>query len=72
MKMDKIGLRAVEAIEEMAQKNGVRASKEYRKLDISANVWHSWKFLNFQPSAYFLRQMALAGYDVIYILTGVK
>ena len=70
--MDKIGFRAVQAIEEKAKKNGTRASKEYRKLDVSSNTWHSWKRLNFAPSAYFLRKMALAGYDVLYILTGIK
>ena len=70
--MDKINRRAVDAIEERAQRNGVRVSKEYRKLDMSPNVWHSWKYLKYAPSAYFLRQMALAGYDVLYILTGVK
>lgn len=70
--MDKIGRRAVAAIEEMAKKNGTKASKEYQKLDVTATVWHSWKWRNFSPSAYYLRQMALAGYDVTYILTGVK
>lgn len=70
--MDKVNKRAVAAIEERAKQNGVRASKEYKKLDISYNVWHSWKHKGFQPSSYFLRQMALAGYDVMYILTGVK
>lgn len=70
--MDKIGLRAVAAIEEMAKKNGTKASKEYQKLDVTPTVFHNWKYGNFAPSAYYLRNMALAGYDVTYILTGVK
>ena len=70
--MDKIGLRAVEAIEERAKKNGTRASKERQKLDVAASVYHAWKRRRFSPSAYYLRNMALAGYDVTYILTGVS
>lgn len=70
--MDKIGIRAVEAIEETAKKNGISAAKEYRKMDIPPSVFHSWKWRNFSPSAYYLRSMAQAGYDVRYILTGVK
>ena len=70
--MDKIGLRTVEAIEEMARKNGTRASEEYQKLAVTPTVYHFWKYGKYSPSAYYLRTMALAGYDVLYILTGVK
>lgn len=69
--MDKIGRRAVEAIENRAKRNGVKTSKERRKLGLSVQVFSRWK-TQYMPSAYFLRQMALEGYDVHYILTGEK
>lgn len=70
--MDNIGQRAVIAIEDMARKNGRKVSKEYQSLDITATVFYAWKRKNFSPSAYYLSKMVLAGYDVPYILTGVK
>ena len=70
--MGKIGYRAVEAIEERARENGTRVSTERHNVDVSREVFRCWKAKGVDPSAYFLKNMALAGYDVIYILTGVK
>lgn len=70
--MNKIGLRAVAAIEARAKENGTKVSTECHKIDASREVYHNWKRKGRHPSAYFLRNMVLAGYDVNYILTGVK
>ncbi len=66
-----IGNRAAEEIKKQAMKNGTSLHKEGAKIGVASTILTSWK-RNTNPSAYFLQQMALAGYDVIYILTGEK
>lgn len=66
-----IGERAVKEIKKRARQNNVSMSKQASELYItSVHIAHWMDGMN--PSAYYLQQMALAGYDVIYILTGVK
>lgn len=69
--METIGERAVKEIKKRARQNGVSTSKEAAKLGIVSTMLTRWKD-NTNPSAYWLQQMVLAGYDVTYILTGVK
>lgn len=69
--METIGQRAVKQIKKRAAQNGVSMSKEAAKLFITSTMLANWKN-NGNPSAYYLQQMFIAGYDVIYILTGVK
>lgn len=69
--METIGNRAYKEIEKRARKNGIKPSSEAAKLGIHSGILSIWK-RNGNPSAYFLQQMALAGYDVIYILTGER
>ena len=64
------GQRAAKAIRERSEKNGTSIREECRKLNMETIVHYRWERGDFNPSAYFLKQMALAGYDVIYILTG--
>lgn len=68
--IDGIGERTVQAIKDRAKKNGTKKSVEAEKLGISRRVMCGWKNSHTDPSAYFLQQMALAGYDVFWILTG--
>lgn len=69
--MATIGERAVKEIKKRARQNGISTSKEAAKLYITSTILAHWK-TDTNPSAYYLQQMALVGYDVIYILTGVK
>lgn len=65
-----IGMRAAEAIKERARKNGSTLTSEFENLGLCRKVFGDWQKRGIDPSAYYLQQMALAGYDVIYILTG--
>lgn len=68
--MENIGKRAAQAIRERAKQNGTKLEEESLKVDVSRKVMNDWEIRNRNPSSYFLQQMALAGYDVIWILTG--
>lgn len=68
--METIGERAAKSIRERAALNGTSLRKECAKLDMQIRVFWGWHYGQANPSAYFLQQMALAGYDVMYILTG--
>ena len=70
--MESIGERAAQAIRERASQNGTRLEEELKKLGILKKSFEVWECGRFSPSAYFLQQMALAGYDVLYILTGAQ
>lgn len=68
--MNQIGFRATQAIRDMARRNGHSVRQECEKLDISQQNYNNWEKHGTNPGAYFLREMVLAGYDVIWILTG--
>lgn len=68
--MENIGQRAAQAIRERAKKKGTKVEEESLKIYVSRKVMNDWEIRNRNPSAYFLQQMALAGYDVYWILTG--
>jgi transcriptional regulator with XRE-family HTH domain len=72
MATDTIGQRAVHAIRERIKKNRTTQEHECKKMGISYRVFYGWEKQGTNPSAYYLQQMALAGYDVIWILTGGK
>ena len=68
--MEKIGKRAATAIMERAARNGTTKSQEQEILNLTRKTFRLWRMGENAPSAYFLQQMALAGYDVFWILTG--
>ena len=65
-----VGERTVQAIKDRAKQNGTKKSVEAEKLGISRRVMCGWDKSRTDPSAYFLQQMALHGYDIYWILTG--
>lgn len=68
--MDGVGERAAYAIRQRCAQNGIRISAEKKKLDMNSCTLFHWEHGEHAPTSYFLRKMALAGYDVMWILTG--
>ena len=66
-----IGGRAVQAIKRRCP-NPKKVDEELAKLDIPKHTYNNWITRGYNPSAYYLQQMALQGYDIYYILTGGK
>ena len=69
--METIGNRAAREITRRAFQNGIAPYKEAEKFGADSAKLSNWRS-KFDPSAYYLKRMALAGYDVIYILTGER
>lgn len=69
--MENIGKRAATAIRERAARNGTKKGWEQETLNLTRKTFRLWERGENAPSAYFLQQMAFAGYDVVWILTGV-
>ena len=65
-----IGERAAWAILEMAEQRNVTTEAECERLGTTRKTFGDWQKRGLSPSAYYLQQMALAGYDVVWILTG--
>ena len=68
--MGDIGHRAAQAIEERSKANGRTLTEEFRALGMYAKTKGDWKERGIDPSAYWLQQLAFAGFDVMWILTG--
>jgi transcriptional regulator with XRE-family HTH domain len=67
-----VGQRAAKAIRDRAKKNGETLEREADKVYVSRKVINDWEIHNRNPQAFFLQQMALAGYDIYWILLGGK
>ena len=65
-----IGERAAHLIRVKATMKGISIDKECECIGTNRKVYQDWRHCGRNPTAYFLQQMALAGYDVIWILTG--
>ena len=70
--MDTIGTRAYKEICKRAFAKSIAPYKQAEELDISSTMLTTWRRGKWNPSASILKKMALAGYDVIYILTGER
>lgn len=64
-----IGQRAVKAIYDTAEREGITAKAECELIGINPNLLRDWR-TRFNPSAYLLADMAKVGYDVMWILLG--
>ena len=67
-----IGQRASKAINERAKQNGTCVYQECAILGVSRKLKTDWNRRGLNPSPLLLQRFALEGYDVHYILTGVK
>lgn len=65
-----IGERAALAIETRASQNNRSIDQECRTFGGTRKNHSDWKHRGLSPQAFFLQQMAFAGYDVMWILTG--
>ena len=66
-----IGQRAAQAVKERAEEKGVDIKCEAEGLKTSQFTVRDWKYGKI-PGGYILAEMCRQGYDVIYILTGIK
>ena len=65
-----IGQRAVSEIQEHALRKHINLGDEIANIKGNRNSFRLWKIGRVDPQAYALQQMALAGYDIHWILTG--
>jgi hypothetical protein len=68
--MTSIGERAAKAIRNRVAQNDTTLTKELVKITASRKVFLGWERKGWNPNAYFLQQMALQGYDIIWVLIG--
>ena len=68
--MTSIGERAAKAIRNRVAQNDTTLTKELVKITASRKVFLGWERKGWNPNAYFLQQMALQGYDIMWILIG--
>ena len=64
--------RAVEEIRHTAWFSEISVAEERDRIGISRSLFSSWQVGNCTPGGYSLACMAEHGYDVHYILTGVR
>lgn len=65
-----VGERAAHLVRVKAISKGIPICEELEIIGATRKVYRDWDKCNRNPTSYFLQQMALAGYDVIWILTG--
>lgn len=65
-----IGERAAFLIHERSEMTGLSACKIIEKMGGHRKTLYDWQDKNINPSSYWLQQLALAGFDVHWILTG--
>lgn len=65
-----IGERAAKAIRDRVAQNDTTLTKELDEITASRRVLNGWEEKGRNPNAYFLQQMALNGYDIMWILVG--
>ena len=69
-KNPEIAKRAAYALLEREAQTGITTRDQLEDMDLHRSTFHAWQQLGRTPSGDVLRRMALAGYDVLYILTG--
>lgn len=67
-----IGERAALAIQYRSERIGTSPAKLMEEMGSNRKTLRDWRSQNINPSAYWLQQLALDGYDVIWILTGQR
>lgn len=71
-KLDTIGKRAAFAIDQRKVHKRIKKRDVYAEIDATYITVSNWRCGNTDPKGYHLQQMAFAGYDVMWILTGRK
>lgn len=72
VKLDTIGERAAWAIECRRIQNHMKMYEVCNELNVTHRTVSNWRLSKTEPRGYHIQQMALNGYDVMWILTGVK
>ena len=69
---DTIAMRAIQQIDRRARAQNSPVPELIRRIGVYRELFWRWKKNKGDISAHYLQQMALDGYDVVYILTGKK
>ena len=67
-----IGQRAARLIEGRSWDTKLPVTTLMQSLGTSRQVYYNWRNAKEEPSANLLAKMALAGYDVLWVLTGME
>ncbi len=70
--MGDIGKRAAAEIRRTAHEHNSAYIRELNLIEVSAPMLWDWEHDKTEPSRNTLQRMAFAGYDIHYILTGVR
>lgn len=70
-KAPNIGYRAYEEMNRIIARNGTTVAQEARRLRLSPKLYGAW-MNGAAPTAYSLAKLHACGYDVLYILSGVR
>ena len=70
--MGEIAKRAAAEIRRTAQENDLSYQAEFDIVGVSRNCLYEWEHSYSEPTAKKLAGLALAGYDIYYILTGQR
>lgn len=70
--MGEIAKRAAAEIRRTAHENGLSYADEFKITGVSRNCLYGWEHSYPEPTANKLKGLALAGYDIYYILTGER
>ena len=65
-----IGQMMALALERRAEEKGITVKEECENLSIPYETYRDWNKRILCPSTFYLKRLALAGYDVMWILTG--
>jgi hypothetical protein len=70
--MAEIGRRAAEEIRQASYNNDTTLQFELDCIGVSREMLYCWEHKKWEPTGKKLAGMALAGYDIYYILTGER
>jgi hypothetical protein len=68
--MKTIGQMMALAVDKRAEEKGITAKEECNNLGIPHETYRDWKKRILCPSSFYLKRLAHAGYDVMWILLG--
>jgi hypothetical protein len=65
-----IGQRVAQAVKKRAREQNISLDLERAFIGVESKSFRDWKNGKCDPSAYYLQQLAMRGYDIMWILLG--